>query len=107
LGRKIDEKSNPDQNKAIHAPTSQSQFIVAGPGSGKTTVMVLKILKFIYVNDIPPQSILATTFTRKAAAELRSRILSWGDEIRQVLLKDDNFKELHPSLRYLDFNQIV
>lgn len=107
LGRKIDKKSNRDQNKAINAPTSQSQFIVAGPGSGKTTVMVLKVLKFIFVDDIPPKSILATTFTRKAAAELRSRILSWGDEIRQVLLKDSKFKDLHPSLRYLDFNQII
>ena len=107
LGRKIDKKSNPNQNNAISAPTSQSQFIVAGPGSGKTTVMVLKILKFIFVDDITPQSILATTFTRKAASELRSRILSWGDEIKQVLLNDNKFKDIHPSLRYLDFNQIV
>lgn len=95
LGRKIDEKSNPNQHQAIIAPTSKSQFLVAGPGSGKTTLMVLKILKFIYVDDVPPQSILATTFTRKAASNLRSRILSWGDEIRQVLLKDDKFKDIH------------
>ena len=85
LGRKISKDDNPDQNKAISAPISQSQFLVAGPGSGKTTVMVLKVLKFIYVDDVHPSSILATTFTRKAAAELRSRILSWGDEIRQAL----------------------
>ena len=76
LGRQIDQKSNPDQHRAISAPINQSQFLVAGPGSGKTTVMVLKILKFIYVDDVHPSSILATTFTRKAAAELRSRILS-------------------------------
>ncbi len=107
LGRDIRPEVNPDQDKAINAPINESQFIVAGPGSGKTTVMVLKILKFIYVDDINPSSILATTFTRKAAAELRSRILSWGDDIRQVLLKDHKFKEIHPSLRSLDFNQIV
>ena len=77
LGRKISKDDNPDQNKAISAPIIQSQFLVAGPGSGKTTVMVLKVLKFIYVDDVHPSSILATTFTRKAAAELRSRILSW------------------------------
>lgn len=107
LKRKIGKEDNPDQNKAISAPTSESQFIVAGPGSGKTTVMVLKILKFIFVDDVTPSSILATTFTRKAAAEFRSRILSWGDEIRQVLLKNNKFKDIHPSLRHLDFNQIV
>jgi DNA helicase-2/ATP-dependent DNA helicase PcrA len=107
LNRKISKKDNPDQNQAISAPVSESQFLVAGPGSGKTTVMVLKILKFIYVDDVHPSSILATTFTRKAASELRSRILSWGDEIRQVLLKSSEFEDIHPHLRRLDFNQII
>ncbi|WP_321421805.1 ATP-dependent helicase [uncultured Methanobacterium sp.] len=107
LSRKISSSDNPDQHQAISAPTDQSQFLVAGPGSGKTTVMVLKILKFIYVDDVHPSSILATTFTRKAASELRSRILSWGDEIRQVLLKDPEFIEVHTYLRRLDFNQII
>ena len=88
LKRDIRQDMNPDQHRAISAPQDESQFIVAGPGSGKTTVMVLKILKFIYVDDVNPGSILATTFTRKAAAELRSRILSWGDIIRQKLLSN-------------------
>ena len=107
LHREIDQSSNPDQHRSILAPLNESQFLVAGPGSGKTTVMVLKILKFIYVDDVHPSSILATTFTRKAASELRSRILSWGDQIRQHLLKDPEYNELHPKLRSLDFNQII
>ncbi len=107
LNRKISLEDNPDQHQAISAPTDQSQFLVAGPGSGKTTVMVLKFLKFIYVDDVHPSSILATTFTRKAATELRSRILFWGDEIRQVLLKNPQHTDIHPSLRLLDFNQII
>lgn len=107
LGRDIRSEVNPDQNKAISAPNTKSQFIVAGPGSGKTTVMVLKILKFIFVDEINPGNILATTFTRKAAAELRSRILSWGDLIKQQLLNDPEFNELHDKLKKLDFNQIV
>lgn len=41
---------------------------------------------------------LATTFTRKAANELHSRILSWGDQIKNYLLEniveDDPIKEL-------------
>ena len=107
LNRRISAEDNPDQNQAISAPLTRSQFLVAGPGSGKTTVMVLKILKFIYVDDVHPSSILATTFTRKAATELRSRILSWGDEIRQVLLEDAEYEDLHVDLRGLDFNQII
>lgn len=82
-----DISSNKEQNSAISAPLDQSLFIVAGPGSGKTTVMVLKILKFIFVDDVNPNEILATTFTKKAANELMSRILSWGDQIKSHLEK--------------------
>ena len=82
---KIDKIFNPNQNQAIQVSINKSQFIVTGPGSGKTIVMVLKILKYIYVDNIIPSSILATTLTRKVAAELRSRILDGEDKIRQVL----------------------
>ena len=82
---KRDISSNKDQKKAILSKPDKSLFIVAGPGSGKTTVMVLKILKYIFVDDINPSEILATTFTKKAADELYSRILGWGDEIRNYI----------------------
>ena len=84
---KRDISSNKDQQNAILAPSDKSLFIVAGPGSGKTTVMVLKILKYIFVDEIDPSAIIATTFTRKAANELYSRILSWGDEIKKYLIE--------------------
>jgi len=69
---------NAEQNQAVSAPQNPPTFIVAGPGAGKTTVLVLRVLKLILVDQIPPAGIIATTFTRKAAGELRSRILSWG-----------------------------
>ena len=107
--------SNEDQKLAISSPKDQSLFIVAGPGSGKTTVMVIKILKFIFVDDVAPNEILATTFTKKAANELLSRILSWGDKIRSKLIAnymdrmfngelidDSIIKDIHR----IDFNQI-
>ena len=101
-----DISSNEDQKKAIFSNPNQSLFLVAGPGSGKTTVMVLKILKFIFVDDMHPSEILATTFTKKAAEELYSRILGWGDEIRNHLLEDvDDFDEITKIMR-IDFNQI-
>lgn len=69
---------NQAQEQAVSASPSPPVFIVAGPGSGKTTVLALRVLKLILVDDFSPKSIMATTFTRKAATELRSRILSWG-----------------------------
>lgn len=103
---KRDISSNLDQKKAILSPSNKSLFIVAGPGSGKTTVMVLKILKYIFVDGIEPNEILATTFTRKAADELYSRILGWGDEIKTHLLDNtDDFKDILKIDR-IDFNQI-
>ena len=110
-----DISSNEDQKLAISSPKDQSLFIVAGPGSGKTTVMVLKILKFIFVDDVSPNEILATTFTRKAASELLSRILSWGDKIKSKLIAnymDKMFSgeitddSIIKEVNRIDFNQI-
>ncbi len=110
-----DISSNSDQKAAISSDKSQSLFIVAGPGSGKTTVMVLKILKFIFVDDVLPKEIMATTFTKKAASELLSRILSWGDKLKKKMrvvimnkiingeLDDDSSLK---KIQNIDFNQI-
>ncbi|WP_458403605.1 UvrD-helicase domain-containing protein [Methanobrevibacter sp.] len=108
---KRDISSNEDQKKAILSESDKSLFIVAGPGSGKTTVMVLKILKYIFVDDIDPSEILATTFTRKAADELYSRILGWGDEIKNHLaenLDEGDFDDISKilAIERIDFNQI-
>ena len=108
---KRDISSNKDQQNAILAPSDKSLFIVAGPGSGKTTVMVLKILKYIFVDEIDPSAIIATTFTRKAANELYSRILSWGDEIKKYLIEkydDGSFESSFKivSIERIDVNQI-
>ena len=59
--------------------------IVAGPGSGKTTILVLRALRHMLVEDIEPEHILITTFTRKAARELRTRWLDWGTSLLTAL----------------------
>ena len=73
----IDLDDNLDQKESILSPVNENQYIVAGPGSGKTTVLVLKILKYILVDDIELDNIIVTTFTKKAARELKERISNW------------------------------
>lgn len=107
LNRDISRQSNPNQNDAIGSPLNQSLFIVAGPGSGKTTVIALRVLKLVFVDDIDPSNILVTTFTRKAAAELRSRILGWGDQLRHAFISRPTYPHIEDQLRRLDFNRIT
>ena len=107
LGRDIRVDVNEDQHDAITASPDTSLFVVAGPGSGKTTVMVLKILKFILVDDIKPSSILATTFTRKAASQLKSRTVEWGNELKLTLMENPKYSSIKVLLKKLDFRRIV
>ena len=64
---------NDAQREAVTAP-SQAMLILAGAGSGKTRVLVHRIVWQIQVNGLSPQSILAVTFTNKAANEMRGRV---------------------------------
>lgn len=62
-----------EQRRAVLAPDGPL-LIVAGPGSGKTTVIAARIAYLILSRRIPPTSILALTFAAKAARELRARL---------------------------------
>src|ERR1700733_2993500 len=71
-------RPNNHQVLCIEHPLSPPLMIVAGPGSGKTTVLVLRALKHVLVDGVLPEEIVITTFTKKAAAEIRSRLISCG-----------------------------
>ncbi|MGC1122938.1 MAG: UvrD-helicase domain-containing protein [Candidatus Methanofastidiosia archaeon] len=107
LERNIREEEDDNQNKAIRAPINSSLFVVAGPGSGKTTVVALRILKLIFVDGINPSCIIATTFTRRAAAELRSRILGWGDQLKHWFITSSPSQFDKEWLGKLDLNRII
>ncbi len=50
--------------------------VTAGAGSGKTAVLVHRYLKILLEKDLPPNQVVAITFTDKAAAELKQRVVN-------------------------------
>lgn len=72
VSRLLDEL-NEKQREAIAAPASD-MLILAGAGSGKTRVLVHRMAWLMEVEKIAPFSILAVTFTNKAAKEMRGRV---------------------------------
>ena len=74
----------PEQLKAISAPLEPA-LVIAGAGTGKTSVMAERVLWLVSEAGIDPAEILGLTFTNKAAQELRIRV-------RETLNKVDKYQ---------------
>ncbi|MBQ7793719.1 MAG: UvrD-helicase domain-containing protein [Clostridia bacterium] len=64
---------NEKQKEAI-LQTDGQVLVLAGAGSGKTTMLVSRLVYILETKNVRPSNILAITFTNKAAAEMRERI---------------------------------
>jgi ATP-dependent DNA helicase Rep len=78
---------NPHQKSAVHYVTGPL-LVLAGAGSGKTSVITRKIAALIREYGVPPKHIVAVTFTNKAAREMKQRVtdLLAADVVRELTI---------------------
>ena len=71
---------NENQKRAAYYDGDKYLVIEAGPGAGKTRVLIERIKFLINQKNIDPSSLLVITFTHKAAEELKQRLAGAIDE---------------------------
>ena len=77
---------NERQRQAVDHPDGRL-LIVAGPGTGKTRTLTMRIAHLMIKKAVSPDNILAVTFTRKAARQMQQRLqTTLGDAQRQPLV---------------------
>lgn len=65
-------KAQEEAIKSIDGPL----YLVAGPGSGKTRVLLWRVVNLIVFNEVKPEDIFLSTFTEKAAEQLKGGLIS-------------------------------
>lgn len=85
LRRIVADLHHPVQQQLVEKPGEGNHLVLAGPGSGKTRVIVHRIAYLLRVERVAPKRIIALAFNRSAAVELRCRLLALaGDDARGV-----------------------
>ena len=80
-----------DEQKAVITHGSGPLWVIAGPGSGKSEVLVLRCLKLACIDKVAPKSIILTTFTEKAAKNIQDRLMIYKNYLDQA---DDNLRQI-------------
>src|SRR4249919_2232352 len=83
---KTDYAPSAQQWAAISAPLAPA-VVIAGAGSGKTTLMAARVVYLVATGRVRPDEVLGLTFTTKAASELRKRI---ADALTQAGVYDES-----------------
>ena len=80
------DRLNEDQKKAVDA-LDGPVLVIAGPGSGKTQLLALRVANILQKTDTPPSSVLCLTFTDSAAINMRKRLIDMiGDTAYEVAI---------------------
>ncbi|MGR8934973.1 MAG: RecQ family ATP-dependent DNA helicase [Gammaproteobacteria bacterium] len=86
--RIVGDLHNPEQIALVAAPEEDNALILAGPGSGKTRVVVHRVAYLLRVKRVDPRSILVLCFNRNAVTELRRRLQDLvGDDAKGVTVQ--------------------
>ena len=92
----LDQLNPAQQAAATHTDTPLA--IVAGPGTGKTRTLTVRIAHLIEKSEAPPSSILAVTFTNRAAEEMRERLTHLLGAARSAQVAVGTFHQLGAGL---------
>lgn len=86
-GRQPLEPDGPQRRIIDVRDTDRVLQILAGPGSGKTEMLVLRVLYDLFVRGADPSKLIVTTFTRRAATELVIRTVERAEAIQAACTK--------------------
>ena len=85
-----EEKLSAEQRQVYDAPLSDNLQVIAGPGSGKTHTLTLRVARLIQKNNIQPDQILVLAYNRAVVVELKDRLstlfraLGYGQLIKRL-----------------------
>ena len=71
--------------------------VTAGAGSGKTTVLVERYLKILRKGNVTPQEIVAITFTEKASAEMRQKVVEELNAEENIIVRDNFLEQMNTA----------
>ena len=85
----------PSQQEALNI--EKDVCVTAGAGSGKTTVLVERYLKILRERDVKPREIVAITFTEKAAAEMKDRVIEKLSEEADTSTRENFLEQMNSA----------
>lgn len=100
---------NPEQKRAVDT-IEGPVMVVAGPGTGKTQVLALRIAHILQTTDTPPSGILCLTFTRAGVSAMRERLVRYigtrASEVRITTFHSYATSLVEKNFALLDFEDV-